>query len=236
MSYSSKFDEIWDNIIQKSLLYFCEKLGVKHKPLFLLKRIMKYRYNKYKDAFIKGHMYLNTKNIDRHKISSCIAKSILVTKPLYIPLLSKIRFVFSKKPIYEITSSSILEEKYFMFLNEYFALEVIVSIIDSYIASDNRENRFKHKIILPEPFPVNDSDYLMDVCIGLHYSGARKFNIVAFANTLFLWEKYSCRRMKCSNLEKAFENELLRQGFSEDEISEIIEKAEFGEWAKDNLI
>lgn len=228
MSCKNNFDEIWDLVIKDSISYFCEKLGVKHKPFPLLKMQMKNRYNTYKNSFIKGNMYLNTRNIDRHKISSCVAKSILVSKPLYIPFISKIKFVFSDKPIYDVTSSSIAENSYFMFLNEYLSLEVVVSILESYISSDNRKDRFKHKIVLPEPFPIDDTDYLADVCIGLHNCKARHFNTVAFANTLFLWEKYSCRKTRCDNLEKFCEEKLIERGFSKDDAVEVIRKAEFG--------
>lgn len=227
MSTQNQFDAIWDHIIKETIQNFCKKLGVRHKPFFLLKFQMGKRYNTYKNAFIKGNMYLNTRNIDRHKISSCIAKSILVTKPLYIPLISKIKFVFSNKPIYEITSSSIAEKNYFMFLNEYLTLDVVISILESYIASDNREDRFKHKIVLPEPFPVDDTDYLVDICIGLHSCKTRHFNTVAFANTLFLWEKYSCRKTRCDNLKKYCKDILVKQGMSEENAEAEIIQAEF---------
>ncbi len=225
----NNFEEIWENIIKQSLLYFCNKLGVKHKPLFIIKYRMQQLYNRYQDAFIKGNMYLDTQNIDRHKISACVAKAILVTKPLYIPLFSKIRFVCSDKAIYETTPSLIEDSRYFMFLNEFFAIEVVVSILESYIASDKREDRFRHKMVLPEPFPVEDNDYLVDVCIGLHNCRSRSFNTVAFANTLFLWEKYSCRKTRCDNLEKFCEKKLIQEGFSEEEANVVIKKAEFGE-------
>ena len=88
-----------------------------------------------------------------------------------------------------------------IFLNEYLAINIVVSILDSYINSDDRpERKFKHKIIQPEPFPVDDSDYMLDICIGLHYSNIKHFDPILFANTLFLWEKYSCRKKQCDNL------------------------------------
>lgn len=235
MSTKNQFDAIWDEIIENSIRNFCERLGVKHKPFFLLKIQMKKRYNTYKNAFIKGNMYLNTKNIDRHKISSCIAKSILMTKPLYIPLVSKVKFVFSNKSIYEVTSSSKTYEKYFMFLNEYLTLDVVVSILESYITSDNRADRFKHKIVLPEPFPVDDPDYLVDICIGLHNCKARHFNTVAFANTLFLWEKYSCRKTRCDNLAEFCKDILMKQGMSEEQAKSKITQAEFAKFNKDTI-
>lgn len=81
------------------------------------------------------------------------------------------------------------------------AINIAKTILDSYINSNDKENRFKHEIIIPEPFPEPDHDYLRDFCIGLHYSDIKSFNPITYANVFFLWEKYSCRKTQCDNLE-----------------------------------
>ena len=245
MIYDDEFMKIWDGIIYPSIMKFSKRFGVKYKPLYLVRSILEYRYNKYKDIVVKTYMHLDTTNIDRHKIAACILKAILATKPLFIPLKAKWKILCTKKSFVEILQGDMnrnihqLSErdkkklgmdfnKQIFFLNEYFAISVVVSILDSYINSDNRDNRFKHKIVLPEPFPKADNDYLLDVCIGMHYSKPRNCNPILFANTLFLWEKYSCRKSQCDNLIKSYMNLFESQGKPVEDAIDIIQKIRFG--------
>lgn len=242
MLYDNEFDLIWENIIKDKILTASELFGLKYKSLFYIKLCLKYYYNKYKDIIVKTYMVLDTKNIDRHKIASCLLKAILIVKPLYIPLSARIKFVFSKKSTqydsilnHHLDTDSIKNiKKYFIFFNEYLALNIVIGVIESYINSDETVNRLKHGIEIPEPFPKPDDEYLLDFCIGLHYSKLRQINPILIANTLFLWEKYSCRKAKCNNLE-CFTTELLKkQGLVNDDISKIIFKVELNQQDNDN--
>lgn len=237
MLYDNEFDVIWSKIIQPHIVAHAKDKGVKHKPLFLLKSLIRYRYNKYKDILVRTYMVLNTTYVDRHKIASCILKSVLMSNPLLIPLSAKVKFVFSKKKLFEILTDKKLSEaeqkkelNSLIFLNEYLATNIVVSILNSYIDSDDRpERKFKHKIIQPEPFPKDDSDYMLDICIGLHYSNIKHFDPILFANTLFLWEKYSCRKKQCDNLEIAYKDLLMKEtDKSDEEIKIMVDNALYG--------
>lgn len=235
MIYDNEFERIWDNIIEPLVESASVKFGLKYKKFFYIKPIMRYLYQKYKDIIVKSYMLINTTNIDRHKIASCIMKAILVVKPLYIPLNKKLKFLFSSK---DVRYDSILDcefdenekrgslDKYFLFYNEYLALGVAIAIVNSYINSDDKEGRFKHDIVMPEPFPEPDTDYLLDVCIGLHYTKKSKINTITYANVMFLWEKYSCRRERCNNLKATFENYLKEFYKSDETVKRIINDAE----------
>ncbi len=236
MLYVNEFDKLWNCIIQNSIVKFAEQLNIKCKPLFFLKFALKNRYNKYKDSVVKTFMSMDTTNIDRHKIASCILKSILVTKPIYIPIHTKLKFVFSKKELYEVLGlnpkneqEKKLARKRLLFLNEYLAINIAIFILESYINSDKRETRFKHEILPPNPFPEADIDYLLDVCIGLHFSNKKYLDPIVFSNVLFLWEKYSCRKKQCDNLESAYKDLLMKDtDKSDEEIKIMVDNALYG--------
>lgn len=86
-------------IPKKMIQDFAELFGLKHKSLFWVKIVLNYYYNKYKEKVVKNYMVWDTINIDRHKIAACMMKAALVSKPLYIPLCAKIRFIFTKNSI-----------------------------------------------------------------------------------------------------------------------------------------
>ena len=240
MFYDNEFDIIWDKIIEKSIINHSEMLGVSYKSLSWVKRCMRRRFNKYKDALVKNYMVLDTFNIDRHKIAACMMKAILIVKPLYIPYYARFKLLFSGKNVY---FDSILKHKLkfdakdinspkkdYLFLNEYLSLGVAISILDSYIRTDNKPDRFVHSIVLPNPFPEPDEDYLLDVCIGLHYTQPKTINPIAYANAFFLWEKYSCRKKQCDNIEEAYKLLLRKSGIvNEVELDNEVHKAFFGE-------
>lgn len=234
MIYENEFDDVWKSIVEGMITEAATLFGIKHKSLFWVERKLRRRYNAYKDTIVKTFMVMDTVNIDRHKIAACLIKAILVTKPLYIPLLAKIKFIFSDKYFNEILPHEINSNedeslnKYFILFNEYLAIDVAVAVLNSYINSDDRPGRFKHSIVMPEPFPEPDTDYLRDVCIGLHYSRAKEINPVAYANSLFLWEKYSCRKAQCDNLQMSYESFLSAEaGMTHEQIKATIKKAKF---------
>lgn len=219
---TNEFDIIWQDVIKPLIESFCENLGVKCKPIFFTKLILKCFYHKQKKRLIKVYMGNSVVNIDRHKVAAILMKAILLFKPLYIPFLTKVKFVFStEKYLCNIIPSTIVQnkkesekiniEKYYTYLNEYLSLSIAVSVLDGYINSDNSENRFKHEIVVPDPFPKPDEDYLLDICISLSYSGVSRFNPIIFANALFLWEKYSCRKKQFDELNKKYNELLVKQ-------------------------
>ncbi len=243
MFYDNEFDRIWDSIIERSIKNHSEMLGVSYKNLPWVKLCMRHKFNKYKDVLVKNYMVLDTFNIDRHKIAACMMKAILNVKPLYIPYCAKLKFLFSSKDRY---FDSILDyklelneddenspKKYYLFLNEYLSLGIAISILDSYIKTDNNPNRFVHNIVLPNPFPVPDEDYLLDVCIGLHYTQPSTINPIAYANAFFLWEKYSCRKKQCDNIESSYKELLKKSGAGDEQkIKNMARNARYG--LKDN--
>ena len=152
---------------------------------------MKRYYKRYCNVFIKSFMVNGTKHIDKHKISSCMMKAILMTKPLKLPLK---RIIYTT---FHIAAKNLPVQEYLA--NELLSLTVAINIMEGYI-HDDREKLLKHKIVSPAPFIHINDDYFDYVCLDLHYTGARKFNIITFANVFFLLEKYSCRRVQCENL------------------------------------
>lgn len=213
--YDEEYNKIWDLIIQESINEHKNDFGLKTK-INLKNRIGK-QFNQQRDKFIKSFMVTEVCNIDRHKIAACIVKSILIVKPFYIPLKTKLKLIFTNRELYQlldinpklIKKSCINNLIYY--INEYFALSIALSIIDSYISADD-EKKIKHKIIIPDPFSDKDPDYLLDFCIDLHYNNIKRINIVTLANIFFLWEKYSCRRTQCDNFEKECKRLLLHYG------------------------
>lgn len=223
--YKDEFDKIWVNIVLPLLDKYCRKYGLKCKHRRYIETRVWHSYNNLRDLFIKKYMRYDVKNIDRHKIAACMMKAILNTKPFYIPLNIRFGILFTKNKLNKLfktpepyaCDNNI--NNYIFYANEYLALSVALSIIDGYIQADS-EKDMKHGMILPDPFSDDDPDYLLDVCIDLHFSGHRKINIVTFANVFFLWEKYSCRRTQCENLEE----ELLAQYICHKSFNELSEE------------
>lgn len=236
MFYENEFDKIWDEVIKGLIDTNAKKLGINHKSNNRVKHSLRYKYNKYKDILVKNYMVLDTVNVDRHKIAACMLKAILVVKPLKISLKSKLTFLFSSGKDYSDILKHQLQfkdneqlKKHFLFFNEYLAISVAVSILESYIQSDNRQGRFKHGIVLPAPFPELDEDYLLDLCIGLHYTRSRNIDTITYANVFFLWEKYSCRKVQCDNIVASYKSQLRDNKMSEEEIEKKLENAKNGQ-------
>lgn len=236
MLYENEFDKIWQHIVSKQIVQFSQKLGVKHKNLKWIEFLIRYRYNEYKDEIVKNFMAPNTRRIDRHKIAACFTKAIVVTKPLYVPFNANLKLIFSEKNkqlsdiltgdgTLECINEPVSLENFYSFFNEYLAVSVALSILNSYIESDERHGRFRHKMVFPKPFPDEDEDYLLDVCIALSNTRNRHLNPVTYANVFFLWEKYSCRKKQCDNVSEAYKKVVSEKGLSPDEVNSKLHEA-----------
>lgn len=231
MYCKEEFDNAWASVVKDLIIKSSKELNIKHKNIKCVEKALRKQYYKQRQCFINTYMVPNTDKIDRHKIASCFVKSILYVKPLYIPVKIKAKFLFGKKKIRELVNT-VASESHVVMSNEYLALSVATSILDGYVSSDNREGRFKHETILPNPFPEDDNNYLLDVCIDLYYSGANRFNLATFANVLFLLEKYSCRKTQCDNLEIYCRKNFLgpNSDYSEDDINRCLKSIRYGEY------
>lgn len=212
--YKDEFDKIWVDIILPLLSKYIDDYGLKCKSQRYIESRIWHNYNNLRDLFIKKYMRYNVANIDRHKIAACILKSILKVKPFYIPLLSKLKILLYNKDLKEIFNPKKEKDNvnnYIYYANEYLALSVALSIINGYIKADS-DKPLIHKMILPDPFSDKDPNYLLDVCIDLHFSGLKRINVATFSNVFFLWEKYSCRRKQCDNLEEECKRLLIKSG------------------------
>lgn len=238
MFYENEFEKIWESVVKVLISENSKKLGIKHKNFVLLKFKFKYYYTKYRAFIVKNYMTPDTIRIDRHKISSCIMKATLKVKPLYIPVCSRIKFLFSSpnKHFVDFLSHELSQDekttprKYYLLFNEYLALGIAISVLESYIESDNRPGRFKHSIVSPMPFPEPDEDYMLDVCIGLKKTKLKNVDLISYANIFFLWEKYSCRKKQCDNITDVYKKLLKKSGIQDEEkIKDEVHKALFGE-------
>ena len=213
---ADEFDRIWNETVLPLIKTYSEKYKLAHHRVDSIERRLRFHFYQQRDIFLTSFMREDVYDIDRHKIASCLMKSILRVRPLYIPLIVKLKFTLSKKSLPELLNipsahwtPSIHNKIYYA--NEYLALSVAINIIDAYIMADD-DKEFKHHIIVPDPFPDQDNDYLLDVCIDLNAHSLRAINIVTFANIYFLLEKYSCRRTQCANLQKECRRLLLKCG------------------------
>ncbi len=226
--YKSEINKLWDECILSIIVEMAEDLGLKYKRLSYLERRLKRVYGQLKNHFITTYMSIESPDIDRHKIAACALKAIMMVKPLYIPLRYRFKFIFTKKKLYEIINPELTEAdyKYIILANEYLAWSVAASIIDGFIKISENDKRLKHDILLPDPFPEDDDDYLLDLCICLHYTKSRYISTIMLSNTFFLLEKYSCRKIQCENIEKAYIEDLMKYESekSEDEHRAYIER------------
>lgn len=220
---NNEFDKIWEQIILELINQFQNEYTDYLLPNNLEKQKNKIKklYTEFKNIFLNSYMSSVVANIDRHKIAACITKAILINKPL------KINYKKFTSAIHNgIIAPNSIEKKQITFLNEYLALSVTITILDNYIEADNKKKN-KHIILLPDPYPEKDNDYIKDVCLDLHFTSPNKINIVTLANVFFLWEKYSCRRAQCRNLKEAYREILLDTKICtlenvDDKIQEII--------------
>lgn len=188
------FDEIWNEVILPLSEDICKSFnGIQMINRTEKKRsFLKKHFRKECMIFMKSYMYENATNIDRHKIAACMMKSILIVKPIKLPV--------------RLTTLVILGRAYFpekvFLVNQYLALSVAITIIDGYINSD-KNKKLKHKVYFPETFYDNKDKYVyeQDVCLDLYYTKPSSINTISYANIFFLLEKYSCRKIQSQRLE-----------------------------------
>lgn len=230
---NNEFDKIWEFVVLPLSKTMSEKYELKLKNKNIFKFRARRLYNKYREEFLKYYMHSKTNNIDKHKIASCLTKTILMIKPISIPFNVGIKIRFSNESY---QNKKYMEE--ILLINQYLALSIATSVIEDYIKAHNTHNDvsqpLNHKIEFPTPFSEADNDYLRDVCLDLYYTKPRKFNTITYANIFFLWEKYSCRKVQCMNLEESYKALLLNPGYykklqdkSEQEINKIINNIKY---------
>lgn len=127
----------------------------------------------------KYFMQLESKPMDRHKIGSVMAYAILRSKII------KVNRLIPDLP-----------EKILM-ANEYLAFTVAMNIVEIY-KREMEDYRFHegYTLFMPRTYHENEksteSVYLSNVCKALYYiPSMRRFDIFAYANILFLLEKYT---------------------------------------------
>lgn len=120
-------------------------------------------------------------SLDRHKVASCMIYAILKTKPLKIN-----RLVWN------------LPEE-ILLANEYLAFFVALNIIEMYRLDKMREENIigKFQIIVPKTYHEDlepENTYESNFCKSLYYlsmEDVNKFDVFAYADILFLLEKYT---------------------------------------------
>ena len=214
MKTMNEFEKIWADVVKPLIVDFKEVYHLKTRySLRLLQQMTRRNYQKYSSQFFELYMAETVEKIDRHKIAACFLKSILLVRPISIPLTQKIRLFFRLEKM----------EEDIQIINQYLALSVAITILDGYIQADSNK-KLTHKIYLPEPFPNEDSDYLRDMCIDLYYTSPKNINILTYANVFFLLEKYSCRKVQSENFKnKCIELLEKEKLYTEQEICAIID-------------
>lgn len=233
MAKEHEIRKIWESYLSNKIKEEAGDLDVGYRPLWFVKFFLFFHYKRLRKKIIDLYMADDTVNIDRHKIAACVMKSVLLVKPLYIPLKSKIKFIFSKKEyLFEIIKPNDSrkcsidkiknEEKRYIYLNEYLALSIAIHILECYIKANDKN--FHHNIVAPAPFPEPDVDYWLDVCVGLGYSNIRRCSTITYANVFFLLEKYSCRKKRCDNLSEAYKSILQKNISLQKKYEKLLEK------------
>lgn len=227
--YKKEFDAMW-SVIEILINEFKAEYGLNNKNLRFVKFRTKKLYRKYRTLFLKSYMMFNTVRIDKHKIASCMMKSLYIVKPLKLTFKDWFLVRFKPKSINKNNEYKHTVEE-MLLANECLVLSVATSIVESYIVAHYNNNDIvqplKHRIYFPEPFPEGDNNYLRDVCLALYYNNPRKIDIVTYANIFFLWEKYSCRWVQCENLLEAYKDILLYPDKYKEFIGERYKKDDF---------
>lgn len=78
------FNKIWKDVIVPISNEISNNHGLR-KCYKKAKYIAQRRFYKESQVFVQSYMVDKTRNIDRHKIASCMLKSILIAKPLKMP-------------------------------------------------------------------------------------------------------------------------------------------------------
>ena len=120
-------------------------------------------------------MNLESQPMDRHKIGAVMIYAILKSKPFYVV-----------KTIPKLPSQLLMA-------NEYLAFYDALNIVELYRMDDalsNGNGSDRNNLILPNTY--HGDMYIENVCKALYYvKNPDYFDILAYANVLFLSEKYS---------------------------------------------
>lgn len=223
INLNNLFDEIYKEVI----VPLTQDLSKSFDEIQLINRAEKKKYTLKKHfekeymIFMKSYMYENATNLDRHKIAACMMKSILIVKPIKIPV---------RLTTLTILGNLNLPKKVFL-VNQYLALSVAITIMDGYINSD-KNKKLKHKVFFPETFYDNSEKYVyeQDVCLDLYYTKPSSINTISYANIFFLLEKYSCRKIQSKRLEDECKKLIKKYTkFNSHEVDKMIENIKFGE-------
>lgn len=221
-----EFNKIWDDIVVGLIEDISSNnSALKQKNLKIVKLFVRHIFLKEAKVFINSYMVSATRKIDRHKLAACMVKAILFAKPFRVSLKTKCEI--SKMPRGEFAKNLPLVKQ--VLANQFLALSVAITILDGYIAADDKKV-LRHIIQIPDPFPTEDNHYEIDVCMDMFFSGYRRINVKTYANVFFLLEKYSCRRVQCSNLENAYEAEI-REKYTyvdDEKLLELIKQTRLG--------
>lgn len=175
----NKFEDLYKTVIleyvkdleniQKELNMNCLKYSDKRA-----RRI--YDYYEKKRLYIRRYfMNLESKPMDRHKIGAVMIYAILKSRPFLVA-----------KTIPKLPNQLLMA-------NEYLAFYVALNIVELYrmddaLSNENRSDR--NNLILPTTY--HGDSYIENVCKALYYvKNPDYFDIFAYADILFLLEKYS---------------------------------------------
>ncbi len=149
---------------------------------FVEKRLNKiYKiYEKKRQIVRRYFMNLETDPMDRHKIGSVLIYSILKSHVIKVTKLTKQRL-----------------PHVLLMANEYLAVYVALSVIESYRIDDSDDSDEVDPIgcCLDIPLTFHDKDpnaYIDNLCTALYYlKNNKEFDIFSYANILFLLEAYT---------------------------------------------
>lgn len=135
-----------------------------------------YDYYEKKRLYVRRYfMNLESKPMDRHKIGAVMIYAILKSKPFHV-----------NKTVSNLPSQLLMA-------NEYLAFNVALNIVELYRMDDAQSkgsNGVDSNLILPNTYHADV--YIENVCKALYYvNNPNSFDIFAYANILFLLEKYS---------------------------------------------
>ncbi len=143
------------------------KLNQKKMPLVYL------NYESFRKNIRKLYMTVESKPMDRHKIASNMMFSILKAQVV------KVNRLVPNLPLE------------LLLANEYIAFYCAINIIEIYKRDLGFDN---YSILFPDTYIEGEgkTSYLENTCKALYYTKSYKIsNVLLFANTLFMLEKYT---------------------------------------------